>query len=794
MCLRLGVAERAGGEALHLGRRRAVLACAAEPELGLCHRLAADDAGQERNVALLAAGRPGHIARGALHALDRLAARVLGRVPGEDLQGQGLIGLALLRGERLQANESLGADAVGLVGEGGNGQQRVRLHGVEDVVVLGEAGCRAQRVAGLARVELALGQEEEVHSLCAAPCRLDDAAVGLGGAVLREEAVEGRDGVAAGLLLVLESLDLQRSEDIELLGTQALVALLHGELSLLEEQASGIQEVVCLAVELNGLQGLVLAEQMRGVLCQQRVNVHDVVLLGQLHGQIPLVEADADVDGVLDAAGLAVKRHRLRGHPDRGKHGANVAEQLRAFGELRQQALQALVVLQAEVALRHAAEVAALRVVLEGLLPALAVGIVVANLVHGALHHRVAAAAGLQQLDDTEPVAQLHPQVHSEVRAVHLLVDALSVLKAAKVCGHLGLLFALVVELAQALHNLHALIVARADKGLVGNVKVQLGEGCLGQQPPQTRVRVLLDKGVCVVNAHAFEEDAGVAQRLDVAVLVVVACRALGVLHDVVEVDGADAEVLKLADVAVGENGLLRIQIAEDVHVRALHHGKQLRVVGGPTHVPDVLADKGLQVLAVDDLARLVDLLHLGIKQRQAAGKVDDGQTRGVAVERNLLRPAVELVLDLEGDARQAVLVDSARFASNHQHRAGHADTADRVMRLLLGLLELGWVVLHTRGVVNVEDLLRLGLLVVVHLLVCAHVVPNIDALARGGDNVRACHRHKERVDVDLLRVDGRANGVADDERELVGIVLGARDEHAVIAGGGNVNEVLHVL
>ena len=53
---------------------------------------------------------------------------------------------------------------------------------------------------------------------------------------------------------------------------------------------------------------------MGGVVGEERVDFADVVLVGQLHGQVPLVQRDADVDRLLDLRTHAhVSPHSKRG-------------------------------------------------------------------------------------------------------------------------------------------------------------------------------------------------------------------------------------------------------------------------------------------------------------------------------------------------------------------------------------------------------------------------------------------------------------------------------------------------
>lgn len=73
----------------------------------------------------------------------------------------------------------------------------------------------------------------------------------------------------------------------------------------------------------------------------------------------------------------------------------------------------------------------------------------------------------------------------------------------------------------------------------------------------------------------------------------------------------------------------LWVQVSEDVHPGFLHHGKQVRVVVGPPHVPNILAFKlgwiSCRRLAPPGLVRGGPSLQ--VQQRHHSCDVDDGQT-----------------------------------------------------------------------------------------------------------------------------------------------------------------------
>ena len=66
---------------------------------------------------------------------------------------------------------------------------------------------------------------------------------------------------------------------------------------------------------------------MGGVSSQELIDFLDVVLLGQLDGVVPLIELDADVDGVLDAVAFGVGGDGLLAHSHGQEHGRDFRKQ-----------------------------------------------------------------------------------------------------------------------------------------------------------------------------------------------------------------------------------------------------------------------------------------------------------------------------------------------------------------------------------------------------------------------------------------------------------------------------------
>lgn len=159
----------------------------------------------------------------------------------------------------------------------------------------------------------------------------------------------------------------------------------------------------------------------------------------------------------------------------------------------------------------------------KGVIPLLSVSKVVSNCIVRLLQQGIITVtrASFEQLKHPEPVSQFDPEADGEVPtgnktpgsaggrmssmrkedvirqnvpAIHIQVHPLSFLKAPEVSRHLRLFHGLVLQVAQALDKLNALVVFATDEGLLSRPQIQFLEGSLSQQTP---VGVHTGGGVC---------------------------------------------------------------------------------------------------------------------------------------------------------------------------------------------------------------------------------------------------------------------------------------------------------
>eukprot|EP00041_Stephanoeca_diplocostata_P038155 m.1481073 g.1481073 ORF g.1481073 m.1481073 type:complete len:476 (+) comp25173_c2_seq4:3286-4713(+) len=438
---------------------------------------------------------------------------------GEDSQRERLVRLALLvrqRRQRFESRECLGAQPVVLVGDGSESEDGISLDRVEQIVILGQRLCRRQRRRVLPRIQLPLCQHEKVKRLRPAPRPIDHARLLVRGPVLGQEPVERRarrvGARGPGLQPVL--LHLQRAQDVELLGAHGVGPVPGGERV---EETCRLEMLLGLGVQLNRLHCLSLGQQMRCVLGKHGFHVGHVVLPGEIHRQVPLVEAHARVDGILVASTAVVRFHGLLAQSHRCKHGRYLVEQRVVAVQLVDHRLEVSVVLCPVVALGQTLLVAAAGVVCCRLLPLEAVGVVVSNAIPRLCHHFHVwrRPARVKQLDHAEPVAKLDTHLLRQITAVHLMVDAFGDVEFVEKNRNLGVLLPLIVQSPEFVDKFNPAVVLTPHKSALGNVQVQLLQRKLCKQSPQARVGIVLDEGCHVIDFDlGSQQSARVTERL----------------------------------------------------------------------------------------------------------------------------------------------------------------------------------------------------------------------------------------------------------------------------------------
>mmetsp|Transcript_9361 Transcript_9361/g.26334 ORF Transcript_9361/g.26334 Transcript_9361/m.26334 type:complete len:408 (-) Transcript_9361:1405-2628(-) len=393
--------------------------------------------------------------------------------------------------------------------------------------------------------------------------------------------------------------------------------------------------------------------------------------------------------------------HGLLAQPDGGELVADVHQQRAALREVGDEPLEVVVVLEEVVRVHKRGVVLSLHVVRRRVCPLATVREVVAD---GApcLLQELLVATVLSQLQDALPVPDPHTEVDGEVLPVDLAVQVLRLIEALEIGGNLGLLLHAVFQQPQPLHELDALVVLEAHKGLLGDVEVELIQSRLCEQPPQPAVGVGLNVVVGVLQVgHLGQDVPRVAQALGLEVKQDLLAGALVVLDYLVHEHALDLQVLESGYVRVREHGLLRLQAAHDVHAGLLHDGEEVRVVASPTHIPDVLP------LELELMARfLAARLHLDVVEREHPVDVDHEHPGAVAVRRDDLRSAPDGESALEPEMRQRIPLHRTTLAGHQEACVRGGQAGDWVLHRRGGRCEAFFVV-HARAgsktIINVE-------------------------------------------------------------------------------------------
>ena len=232
-------------------------------------------------------------------------------------------------------------------------------------------------------VELALAKQVEVDGFGAFP-GVGQLLVRGGADVAGDQAVHGLGHVgcshsSAGDLrylgvehALLVRVYFEGSEHVYLLDKQWRSVFLPKLLGDSGQNARALGVLVGLAEELDGLHLLVLLDQVRSVPLQQLLDLQEVVLLGQLHGLVPLVKEHAAVDGFLDVAELHVALHGRLAKTEGRELLRQLLQKGRVLGQDGDELFQVGGVLKLVVGLDEVVVVLAEAVVLGGFGPLLA--------------------------------------------------------------------------------------------------------------------------------------------------------------------------------------------------------------------------------------------------------------------------------------------------------------------------------------------------------------------------------------------------------------------------------------
>mmetsp|Transcript_60757 Transcript_60757/g.144776 ORF Transcript_60757/g.144776 Transcript_60757/m.144776 type:complete len:259 (+) Transcript_60757:939-1715(+) len=240
----------------------------------------------------------------------------------------------------------------------------------------------------------------------------------------------------------------------------------------LVQQLRGLRVAACLPVKLYCLDLLVFVKKMLRVLCQETFDLLEIVLLREVHRQLPLVQQDTRVNRRLDVTVPQIGLDGLLAEAHGAELVAHLRQQRAAFRQLRNESLQGVIILQEIVGVHQSSVVSRLGVVIGRVGPLATVRVVVADSAPCLVKQLLVGT--VRQLNDSEPVTQAHTKVDREVLAVDFPVQALSLIEPLKVCRDLGLLLDPVVQKAEALDELDALVILEAHEGLFGHPELEL--------------------------------------------------------------------------------------------------------------------------------------------------------------------------------------------------------------------------------------------------------------------------------------------------------------------------------
>mmetsp|Transcript_85934 Transcript_85934/g.136522 ORF Transcript_85934/g.136522 Transcript_85934/m.136522 type:complete len:449 (-) Transcript_85934:1847-3193(-) len=394
--------------------------------------------------------------RSALWAGQHVPSRVPRGIPRKDAQGQIRELAPHLVGHitgGLQFDECSGTLCEEFVVVRRQSNQRVDGLGVQDVLVFSQAQRCFHRLFVLTFVQLPLGKEIDVKGL-AAPPRAFQRSIAGHTLVLCHQRLQGLCSGHCALgctchlsiqSLVFKLFHFQRRQQVEPLDAiwMTLRTTWH-ILGHLVQKLCGLSVSTGFSVQLYCLNLLIFVQQVLCVLRQQAFDLLKVVLLRKIHSQLPLIQKDTRVHRSLHVSVAQKCRDGLLTEPHRGELVANLRQEWAAFRQGRDDSLQRVVVLQEVVGINQSCVVSGLGVVVGCIVPLATICVVVTDGTPGLMQQVLIGS--MRQLNDSEPIAQAHPQINRQVLAIDLAVEAFCFIEALEIGSHLSLLLHPVVQ------------------------------------------------------------------------------------------------------------------------------------------------------------------------------------------------------------------------------------------------------------------------------------------------------------------------------------------------------------
>ena len=101
-------------------------------------------------------------------------------------------------------------------------------------------------------------------------------------------------------------------------------------------------------------------------------------------------------------------------------------------------------------------------------------------------------------------------------------------------------------------------------------------------------MRIVCDEGISVRYGCSVENLLDVSQSLGVVVHDKLKVRGVWTSKKLVNLHGFDLQVVKVAEVRSGCDGLLWLEVPEHIHAILFHDSKEVGIIARPLHVPNI--------------------------------------------------------------------------------------------------------------------------------------------------------------------------------------------------------------
>lgn len=212
---------------------------------------------------------------------------------------------------------------------------------------------------------------------------------------------------------------------------------------------------------------------MSSIALEKLFNLHEIILLSQFDGLVPLIKQYTAIDSTLDIAKLyessncsSTKTHGLEALTQVLKNRRILRNNFYKFLHVGE-------VFKLVVGMSKGFVIVRKFEVFSGFSPLLSLSRIVTKVFVSFLEHLIVTSSTFHKSDYFRPVTKSHSEIKSEIFSVNVLEDLFSFVIALKEYSHFSLLFDLLIKVVKSVNKLDSIVILILYEGTFGNLEVK---------------------------------------------------------------------------------------------------------------------------------------------------------------------------------------------------------------------------------------------------------------------------------------------------------------------------------